>query len=222
MDPSPPYRTRETSTGSYERVRERRLPTPRRPLAPKLCEAIEACMPCRGSGIKLLLPVRDRKHAETLNWTLLPNLLTGTCPCFSCAWWISPFHTMSLVQESSTHVQPRHSAILPWGDTQKRRPRWDLVSAFESFVIEDWNGSRWNFCHDNQHHLFTTEIRTLDKRKSAKMKGGALALQLKQKNNDMLQVPKIGKALQVDWHGLMILGKWMQMNLTFILNSQVL
>lgn len=29
-------------------------------------------------------------------------------------------------------------------------------------------------------------------------------------NNDMLQVPKIGKALQVDWHGLMILGKWMQ------------
>ena len=58
MDPSPPYRTRETSTGSYERVRERRLPTPRRPLAPKLCEAIEACMPCRGSGIKLLLPVR--------------------------------------------------------------------------------------------------------------------------------------------------------------------
>jgi len=52
-----------------------------------------------------------------------------------------------------------------------------LVSAFESFVIEDWNGSRWNFCH---LHLFT-EIRTLDKRKSAKMKGGALALQLKQK-----------------------------------------
>lgn len=84
MNPSPPYRTRETSTGSYERVRERHLPTPRRPLAPKLCEAIEACMPCRGSGIKLLLPVRGPETCRDIELnSAAKSIVVSILPIYS-------------------------------------------------------------------------------------------------------------------------------------------